>query len=51
MGAGWLKADGGFGKVHGGEFLADVAPGKAPRFQGESKGLLRLEEELGLQPA
>lgn len=40
-----------FSKVYEGEFLVDVANGTPPRFQGESKGLLWLEEELGLQPA
>lgn len=41
----------GFSKVYEGEFSADAANSKAPRFPGESKGLLWLEEELGLQPA
>lgn len=48
MGAGWFNVDRGSARFTKGEFLADVADGKAPRFQGASKGLLWLEEELGL---
>lgn len=51
MEAGWLNVDQVSSKVYRGEFLADVGNGNAPRFQGESKGLLWLEEELELQPA
>ena len=43
--------DQGSSRVYRGEFLADVGNGKPPHFQGESKGLLWLEEDLGLQPA
>lgn len=50
MEAGWLNVNQGSSKVYGGEFLADVGNGKGPHFQGESKGLLWLEEELRLQP-
>lgn len=38
-------------EVYGGESPAEVANGKAPRFQGERTGLLWLEEELGPPPA
>lgn len=50
MEAGWLNVAQGSSKVYGGEVLADVGNGKAPHFQGESKGLLWLEEELGPRP-
>lgn len=50
MEVGWLNVDQGSRKVYRGEVLAHVGNGKAPHFQGESKGLLWLEEELGLPP-